>query len=151
MQYIKQLVADCHLALEAKPINEFVLNELSELDDIMTGIYVIEEIGGNPENTFLAFSNFKSTKTRKCARLNKPSQILYVGSSTTGMKKRIKQHYGYGYAGTYALHLKHWFENRNLKITIIEYDVKPKVLQIIEDAISFDKRPAFGKTGGNSR
>lgn len=151
MKYIEQLIADCELAKKAEPVRKFVLNDLSELDDIKYGIYIIEEIGGEPDNTFLQFARFKKTSDRKCARLNNPSKTLYVGSSTTGMKKRIEQHYGYGPKGTYALHLKHWFGDRKTKITILDYDVTPQVLQIIEDGISFDLKPAFGKTGGNNK
>jgi len=43
--------------------------------------------GGDTENTYLQFSLFKEKKARKRAKLNAASQIMYVGSSTTGVKK----------------------------------------------------------------
>lgn len=56
---------------------------------------------------------------------------------------------GEGHEATYALHLNHWFGSRKLKITIKEFNVSRDVLQIIEDAISYNLSPAFGKRGGN--
>jgi len=76
--------------------------------------------------------------------------MMYVGSSTTGIRKRIEQHIGDGYKGTYALHLRHWF-NGTYKITIKQYDESKDVLQIIEDDLSDKLKPAFGKQGGNNR
>jgi Uri superfamily endonuclease len=75
---------------------------------------------------------------------------MYVGSSTTGVKKRIEQHLGDGPAKTYALHLKHWFEGE-YKITVKVYDEPINVLQILEDALSYELQPAFGKRGGNNK
>lgn len=75
---------------------------------------------------------------------------MYVGSSTTGVKKRIQQHMGDGHAGTYALHLKHWFK-ANYRITIKQYSETKEVLQIIEDDLSESLKPAFGKQGGNNK
>ena len=67
--------------------------------------------------------------------LNSPSKVLYVGSSTTGVHKRIKQHIGDGSKGTYALHLSHWFDGK-YSITIKQYDKPREVIQIIEDDLS---------------
>jgi len=77
---------------------------------------------------------------------------LYVGSSTTGLKKRIKEHLGDGSKSTYSLQLKHWF-NGNYKITIKVYDdkISREVIQIIEDNLSHQLKPAFGKQGGNNK
>ena len=75
---------------------------------------------------------------------------MYVGSSTTDVKKRIEQHLGNGLKDTYALHLSHWFKGK-YKITIRVYDEPIEVLQIIEDALSHDLSPAFGKRGGNNK
>jgi len=66
------------------------------------------------------------------------------------IKKRIKQHRGDGYEGTYALHLKHWFKFQ-YKITVKQYSVSKEVLQIIEDDLSDRLKPAFGKKGGNNK
>ena len=77
---------------------------------------------------------------------------MYVGSSVTNIRKRIEQHKGLGYPGTYALHLGYWFKG-SYKITIKEYkaSLSKEVLQIIEDSLSYDLSPAFGKKGGNNK
>jgi len=76
---------------------------------------------------------------------------MYVGSSTTGVDKRIKQHIGDGPKGTYALHLRHWFDGE-YTVTIKQYDNKLReVIQVIEDDLSDQLKPAFGKQGGNNK
>ena len=150
MSYINKLIANCKEAKIAKPTREFVLGELSELDGIKTAIYIIEQVSGDISETFNLLSNYKATKERACPALNSPSKIMYVGSSTTGVKSRIKQHIGDGSKGTYALHLKHWFDG-DYKITIMKFDKTRDVLQIIEDDISDRLNPAFGKKGGNNK
>ena len=150
MGYIDKLIANCEEAKGSKPIREFVLSELSELDKIKTAIYIIEQVSGDIIESFNSLVNYKACKERACPALNLPSKIMYVGSSTTGIKNRIKQHIGDGHIGTYALHLKHWFAG-DYKITIMEFDKKRDVLQIIEDDISERLAPAFGKKGGNNK
>lgn len=150
MNYIDELIESCHAAKKAKPVRTFEISELSELEGIQQAIYIIEQTSGDPEKTFGLLKEYKSKKERACPKLNTPSQVMYVGSTTTGLKKRIAQHIGEGHKNTYALHLKHWFSN-DYKITIKEYDTPIAVLQIIEDAISAELRPAFGKTGGNNK
>ncbi|MFJ5444890.1 GIY-YIG nuclease family protein [Methylobacillus methanolivorans] len=150
MSYIDKLIANCQAAKVAKSIKEFEGNDLSALSFGDKAIYIIEEINGNPEQTFLDFSRYKQKKERACAKLNSPSSIMYVGSSTTDVKKRIEQHMGQGHKGTYALHLHHWFRGE-YKIIIRQYDVSNEVLQIIEDDISDRLRPAFGKQGSNNK
>lgn len=144
------MIKNCEIAKSTSPIKELEFNELSNLDDIKKAIYVIEEIEGDIENTFIVYSRYKETKERACAKLNAPSKVMYVGSSTTGVRKRIEQHIGQGHKSTYALHLSHWF-NGKYKITIKVYDVDKDVLQIIEDDISDRLKPAFGKQGGNNK
>lgn len=46
--------------------------------------------------------------------------------------------------------MSHWFKGR-YKITIKVYDEELGVLQIIEDNISHNLKPAFGKLGGNNK
>lgn len=150
MQYLETLIENCKKAKVALPVREFVLSELSELNDIGTAIYIIEEIDGDPARTFMTLSNYKKTKERACPKLNSASPVMYVGSSTTGIRKRIEQHLGDGPAATYALHLKHWFKGK-YKITIKIYDQPIEVIQIIEDALSHALSPAFGKSGGNNK
>jgi hypothetical protein len=150
MIYIDKLIDNCIKAKEAKPSNEFVVDENSNLEKIKQAIYIIEEIDGDIEKTFIDFSRYKEKKERKCSKLNSTSKTMYVGSSTTGLKKRIEQHYGDGHKSTYSLHLKHWFKGK-YKITVKEYNETRDVLQIIEDDISDKLKPAFGKQGGNNK
>jgi len=150
MSYIDRLIKNCETAKVSSPVREFEFDALTDLDGIKQAIYVIEEIEGNIEKTFLEFSRYKEKKERKCAKLNAPSQVMYVGSSTTGVRKRIEQHLGDGHESTYSLHLKHWF-NGSHRITIKQYEVTKDVLQIIEDDLSDQLKPAFGKQGGNNK
>lgn len=151
MSYIDTLIENCQRAKAARPVRELVVDRLEDLDGIGKGVYVFEEVGGDPERTFQAMSDYKAGKeSRACPKLNHPSRVLYVGSSTTGLKSRIKQHIGDGPARTYALHLKHWFDGK-YKITVRVYEDSAEVLQIIEDAVSHELQPAFGKKGGNNK
>ena len=150
MTYIDQLIKNCNIAKSARPTWELVVNDLNNIESVRTAIYEIEQIGGNPEKTFSDYSSYKKGNERSCAKLNNPSMVMYVGSSTTGVKKRLEQHLGLGAKGTYALHLSHWFKGK-YQITIKEYDVPREVLQIIEDDLSHKLHPAFGKSGGNNR
>ena len=153
MQYLDNLINLCHRAKQATPIKEFILNDANDLNSlttIQTAIYIIEEIDGDIEKTFNALEQYKANKERKCPKLNTPSRILYVGSSTTDLRKRIEQHIGLGHKDTYALHLKFWFHGKYI-ITIRQYDEPPEVVQLIEDAISHKLKPAFGKKGSNNK
>lgn len=150
MSYIEKLIENCNRAKTAIPERDFVLGEISELDGIEKAIYIIEEVDGNSENTFIELSKYKKLKQRACPKLNAPSKVMYVGSSTTGVRKRIEQHLGERDKDTYSLHLKHWFRGK-YKITIKVFEQPKEVLQIIEDALSHDLAPAFGKQGGNNK
>lgn len=148
MGYIDKLIEDCHQAKLAKPSRTFEMTDFTDLAGIKKAIYTIEQIDGDPEKTFLDFCRFKQTKQRSCARANAPSKVLYVGSSTTNLQRRISEHLGRGNKATYALHLDHWCSD-NYKVTIRVYDVAADVLQIIEDDLSHQLKPAFGKQGAN--
>ena len=151
IKYLDEVIAACELAKAAKPIKSFVMKNLNELEGIKVGIYVISEVDGDCETTFEAFKDFKKKSERACAKLNRPSKILYVGSSTTGLMKRIKQHLGDGHKSTSALHLSHWAGERKIEIQIYEYHEERNVLQLKEDALSHELQPAFGKRGGNNK
>ena len=150
MGYIDTLIKNCEIAKKAKPIKKFELKCISELDNVKQAIYIIEQIDSDVDKVFSDFSNYKGKKERKCAKLNSPSKTMYVGSSTSGVKKRIEQHQGLSSHSTYSLHLKYWFKGE-LKIIIKLYDEDRDVLQIIEDDLSDQLKPAFGKQGGNGR
>lgn len=149
-EYIHSLVADCKQALAATPTKDFVMLSLDDTIGISSAIYVIEELDSDPRKTFDAFLEFKNKKLRKCPKPNQPSSVLYVGSSTTNLKRRLKQHQGDGPKDTYALNLNCWFKGR-YRILIKEYQVSSSILQILEDNLSSQLKPAFGKLGGNSR
>ena len=152
MNYIDKMIKNCLLAKAATPERTFILNEMAELNNVKHAIYIIEEVDANIESTRNAFINYKKSSERKCSKINENgSDVLYVGSSTTGVKKRFAQLLGVGHKATYALHLNHWFGPRKMKITVHEYDVPREILQIIEDSISYDLSPAFGKSGGNGK
>lgn len=150
MSYLDKLIENCQKAKTATPTREFVMSDLSDLAGINNAVYVIEQVDGDPEKTFEDFREFKKTTLRACARTNAPSSVLYVGSSTTGLKNRISQHLGRGPKATSALHLEHWFEN-TYRFRIKVYDIESDVLQLIEDALSDELKPAFGKQGGNNK
>ena len=150
MEYIDSLISSCREALRANPLREFVFSELDELDEVGKAIYVVEMLDGSSNDVFSQMARYKATGLRKCPKLNAPSKVLYVGSSSSGLKQRIKQHLGYGHQATYALHLNQWFVG-NYQITISQYDVANEVLQILEDALSYKLKPAFGKMGGNNK
>ena len=150
MSYIDRLIARCEKAKNSMPVHEFIMENLSELDNIVKAIYIIKQVDGDPQQTFEKLSAFKKTKKRSCPALNSPSQVMYVGSSTTGVGKRIQQHIGNGAAGTYALQLNHWFDGK-YSITIKQYEESREVIQIIEDDLSDQLKPAFGKQGGNNK
>ncbi len=150
MSYIDRLIQNCKMAKKAVPVKEFELKDLSDLDGMKQAIYVIEQVDDDYDKTYSDYSRYKEKKERKCAKLNTPSKTMYVGSSTTGVKKRIMQHRGDGNEGTYALHLKYWFKGRSI-ITIKQYNETKEVLQIIEDDLSDKLKPAFGKQGGNNK
>ena len=135
---------------------------------VNSAIYIIERIGENtPRSKFETYCRFREYKqrlaiTRACSRLNSPSRlnfpgdrfVMYVGSSTKcRIETRIKQHMGDNTQGkTYALHLKYWFAGE-CKLTIRQYqdNISRDVLQLIEDDLADQLKPAFGKMGGNNR
>jgi hypothetical protein len=150
LSYIDTLINYCQQAKSAYPTKEFVLNDIDDLKKVNNSIYIIEQTSGDIEQTFEDMKRYKATKERACPAINNPSPVMYVGSSTSSVKNRIKQHLGEGNKSTYSLHLSKWFEGK-FRITIKEYDVPREVLQIIEDDISDRLNPAFGKKGGNNK
>jgi hypothetical protein len=151
MAYIKELIANCEQALLTKPQRSFLLEDLADLDDIKTAIYIIELTSGDAEKVFQDFLAYRQRRERACAKLNSPSRTLYVGSSTTGLKARIRQHIGDGHKGTSALHLKEWC-NEPYQVRVLVYRSVPRpVLQIVEDSMAYELKPAFGKSGPNNK
>ncbi len=157
-QYIRRLIKDCEEALAAKPIGSALLKgsgtnppRLDAVVSFRCAIYVFREIGGKPETTFERLQEYKKVNVeRSCPRLNSPSQVLYVGSSIGNVGQRLRQHVGLTKVRrTYALHIDQWFGGE-YEIEVLKYCISQRALQILEDAISFELRPAFGKMGGNN-
>lgn len=157
--YLDNLIANCEEAKKALPTREIVLDNIDDIDiikDFKSAIYIIREIEGCPLKTFNDFTSFreeeglKGKKGMRCAQPNSPSEILYIGSSTTSLKGRLKQHTIGANNATYALRLNNWFTGQ-YRIHIKEYDVSREILQLIEDDLAFELQPAFGKRGPNSK
>lgn len=152
MSYIKELIAHCEKALTTQPERAFVLEDLADLDCVETAIYIIELTSGNEDQVFRDFVAYREKRERACARANSPSKTLYVGSSTKkGLRARIRQHLGAGHRSTSALHLSEWCKNP-YQIRVLDYPSIPRpVLQIVEDALAHELKPAFGKPGPNNK
>ena len=103
MRYLDTLIQHCHAAKTAIPVQEFIFSTVDDLPPISKAIYIIEQVDGDMNETFNHFRIFKAQGTHACARLNAPCTVMYVGSSTTGLKNRLKQHLGQGQKSTYAL------------------------------------------------
>ncbi len=150
MTYLDNLIKQCEIAKKTKPKKIFYTDEKLEFDNIKTAIYIIRAIDGDINDIFENFKTFKVKKTRKCPKINSPSNILYVWSSTTNLRKRLNEHLGNWHKATYALNLNHWFKNK-FKIEIQTYDIEKEILQLIEDNLSYSLKPAFGKKGSNNK
>ena len=151
LNYIEHLLESCRAAQTAVPLRTFVTTTLEHFTNNDRGVYVFEQIGGDPDSTVLAFEQFKAKRERACPRINKSgSSVLYVGSSSKNLLTRLRQHQGDGPSATSALHLRHWFQG-DYRIRVLLYDVSQPVLQILEDSLAHELRPAFGKRGSNNR
>ncbi len=62
MTYIDTLMDNCKKAKTAKPVKDFVLSKMSDLNNIDKAIYIIEEINGDNEKTFIALSDYKKQR-----------------------------------------------------------------------------------------
>ena len=84
------------------------------------------------------------------------SQVLYVGSSTTDFKSRIKNHLGVRGNRVYSLHLSKWDKNLNYNINIKSYEIvfqnaekiDTYIVELIEQQIWDELKPNFGKRSG---
>lgn len=136
---------------------EKYLNSLSEWEGKYSRcpyIYIIKAIDDTDLDRCRAkFANAKKEKVgaRAYARLNGKSATLYVGSSHS-ISKRIGEHFGLGYRGTYALQMKIWVAglDGSMKISIARLDaaIDRNVLQAVEDGLWQIDQPMFGRRGG---
>lgn len=89
----------------------------------------------NVDHRSLIIANFEKFNTQtdslseaklpiNVSRYNKGnSNTLYLGSTMSDIKKRIKQHLGGGHLKTYSLHLSQWDANADYQITISLYKI----------------------------
>ena len=133
------------------------LDKLKLAGKSLSFVYIIELVGegdsresNEKDRVFIDFSIFRKESDRKCSKINKPSNCLYVGSSVSSISGRLKQHLGSGNRQTYSLHLSHWFRGK-LSLTVKGYDVSKDILQLIEDSFWHELVPAFGKSGANNK
>lgn len=130
-------------------------------------IYVIsvdsKSIADNLITKFIEFWELNLKKTKNKDRVNvsryndRTSKVLYVGSSTTNFKARIKNHFGVLGSRVYSLHLSKWDTDLEYTINIDILKVESKinseivdrfVVEIIEQQLWEKLRPVFGKKSG---
>ena len=88
------------------------------------------------------------------------NKILYIGKSSTGFHKRLKDHLGLSSASTYSLQLKTWLEDENLMKVKLELYYLPfnfasledgfdknEILELIESSLHYHYRPILGRSG----
>ena len=141
-EYLDQLAADCEKAKTVTPIRTLTILHGDPVPDHLakeTGIYVVTEVGGNPEKTFKEMKACKWPDGNKKAkqympRVNAESKTMYVGSSED-LKKRLEEHIHQPVSReTSALRMgKGWFKGE-WKIEVELYDpstVKKGLIQLI--------------------
>ena len=88
------------------------------------------------------------------------NKILYIGKSSTGFHKRLKDHLGLSSASTYSLQLKTWLEDENLMKVKLELYYLPfnfasledgfdknEILELLESSLHYHYRPILGRSG----
>ena len=160
-EYLDQLISDCKKAKNIRPLNTLIIQHGERIPDCLdkkTGIYVITEVGGDPEKTLEDMQAAKWPNGDKKAktympRVNESSQTIYVGSSEN-LKRRLEEHIGEPASTTYALRMGNgWFKGK-WRIEIEVYDlkkVKKALILLAEDNRAFELKPAFGKPGPNGK
>jgi len=99
-----------------------------------------------------AFEKAKAQGNRAYSRLNaeSKSKVFYVGSSRS-LSKRIKEHFGFGSKGTYALQMYYWARgiqgNTDIQIYRFGNNVSANAVQSIEDQLWEVHSPMFGRRG----
>ncbi|GAA6765683.1 hypothetical protein AAFH68_16210 [Flavobacterium sp. CGRL1] len=129
-------------------------------------IYVFEIQSAENARTLIGqFEDFYLENKRKTDRIEKIklskynkrfSNVLYVGSSTTDFKTRIKYHLGTEAGGVYSMHLSKWDNSFEYDLKISAYQVISQsgqiverfIVEIIEQQIWDKLNPVFGKRSG---
>ena len=84
------------------------------------------------------------------------SETLYLGSTMSNFKNRIKQHLGWGNYRTYSLHLSKWDNGLdytlNLKVyrisNLSDKQLERGFVELVEQDIWDQCNPLFGKKSG---
>ena len=118
----------------------------------------LKKLIGCFENYHSANKQKKKNKDRvNLSKYNKTSSdILYVGSSTTDFKRRIKNHLGTEGTRTYSLHLCKWDNCLEYDLKIFAYEVISEsnetierfIVEILEQQFWDKLSPIFGKRSG---
>ena len=131
----------------------FIEANLAELAANHPTLYRISLTGDlNLERVLQAFDTGReNSPDRSYARRHGPrSSVLYVGRSSA-IKKRIKEHLGFGSRQTYALNLASWARPLDVPLLLecATYDpgVSPSTLSHLEDALWSSSMPMFGRQG----
>lgn len=150
-QYLDQLIQDCQHA-KLSQASEIFIYDQRLIAKNSHAIYIIREINANPSLTFEKFNTFKQDfKHKKCPHPNHPSEVLYVGSSRTNLNKRLAEHTTKGADSTFALRLYDWFDGQYEIEVQLYQNISASVLQLIEDNLAHNLKPAFGKRGSNNK
>lgn len=88
------------------------------------------------------------------------NKILYIGKSSTGFHKRMKDHLGLSSTSTYSLQLKTWITDKNLSNVKLELYFLPfnfvglednfnknEILELIESSLHHHYKPILGRSG----
>ena len=129
-------------------------------------IYTIEllEISKLPKLLGL-FEDFSESNKKKVknkdrvnlSRYNKSlSSFLYVGSSTTGIYSRLKNHFGTRGKRVYSLHLCKWDNGIDYDIKLRTYTIENvkspntmhAIVELVEQQVWDELEPNFGKRSG---
>jgi len=129
-------------------------------------VYLFElvEITTNKQMIGKRYNDEKlNNKERNFSRINKgheTSQTLYVGSSSSSLLVRFRNHIGIGARKdtlckgspkTWSLHLRHWATNLNIDLRfkyIFLNSFTDAQLHTFEDILWEIEKPMFGKKGG---
>ncbi|MGF6570038.1 hypothetical protein ABH945_002149 [Paraburkholderia sp. GAS333] len=162
-------VAEEATTLALSPVQRFAcsLSEFSNAEELRCrlgelslpakGDFVVYRFQTDVPGKFHAVFPESSVRSYKLSRKNEVTDdgvTLYVGSSRD-FASRLLQHFGFGFEGTYALHLTRWVpESLRQTQIVLEYwtvrncnQVRPIVLQTLEDYLWDHSRPVFGRRG----
>ena len=113
-------------------------------------------------NSFENFSRKNKKKIKNKDRVNisryntRNSKFLYVGSSTTDIHSRIKNHFGTRGVRVYGLHLCKWDQDLEYDVIVSTYEVSNAakettsrvLVELLEQQIWDKLCPIFGKRSG---